>query len=109
MAKQVWRACKRPAGLRSPLPPLQFIEGGVSECVMALGFEKMEVRSNEPVRALLQHRPTAAWCAPQKGSLGSKFQDRTKCAALRLAYLLTALTHPGPRVCAAPWTSTSAS
>eukprot|EP00004_Rigifila_ramosa_P009225 TRINITY_DN20710_c0_g1_i1.p2 TRINITY_DN20710_c0_g1~~TRINITY_DN20710_c0_g1_i1.p2 ORF type:complete len:422 (+),score=105.26 TRINITY_DN20710_c0_g1_i1:45-1268(+) len=32
----------------------QFVEGGLSECVLALGFEKME-----------------------KGSLGSKFEDRT--------------------------------
>lgn len=32
----------------------QFVEGGISDCVMALGFEKME-----------------------RGSLGSKFQDRT--------------------------------
>jgi len=32
----------------------QFIEGGIADCVMALGFEKME-----------------------KGSLGSKYQDRT--------------------------------
>jgi len=32
----------------------QFVEGGICECAMALGFEKME-----------------------KGSLGSKFQDRT--------------------------------
>lgn len=33
----------------------QFISGGISDCVLALGFEKME-----------------------KGSLGSKFTDRTK-------------------------------
>src|SRR5207244_5111463 len=32
----------------------QFVEGGLADCVMALGFEKME-----------------------KGSLGVKFQDRT--------------------------------
>mmetsp|Transcript_7431 Transcript_7431/g.8408 ORF Transcript_7431/g.8408 Transcript_7431/m.8408 type:complete len:424 (+) Transcript_7431:31-1302(+) len=32
----------------------QFVQGGISDCVLALGFEKME-----------------------KGSLGSKFQDRT--------------------------------
>jgi len=42
------------SGATAMMMARQFIEGGLADCVMALGFEKME-----------------------KGSLGAKFQDRT--------------------------------
>ena len=59
----------------------QFVSGGLAECVLALGFEKMEkfVVFDSLVLSylILSYLSFLFLYLSSRGSLGSKFQDRT--------------------------------